>query len=211
MMLRSTPSTLNRMSNPSRRLVLAGGLGLAATIALASCANEQPAALNLPEIRFQDKAPFRLKASAVKIVDDAAVAAGSPEWANIFPTLPRKAMRNWGQDRLVADPAAANIARYRISEASIEHSLGEKAKGMFKAARQEKFMIRVAGDLEIRQPDGILIRAVSGKSWGEQSVPVDAKPADRKLAIDSLVRRVMAGFDREMETAIRANMADLAF
>ncbi len=127
------------------------------------------------------------------------------------PTVLRTAMRNWGQDRLVADPLAVNIARYRITEAAIEHSLGEKVKGVFKPDRREKFLIRVAADLEIHQGDDTLIRSVSAKSWGEESILVDEKPHARRLAIDSLVRRVMAGFDREKETAIRANMADLAF
>lgn len=204
-------SMISMRNDLRRRQVLAGGLGLAAAAVLAGCAIEAPPAAEIPEIRFLDKAPFRLKASTVEIVDEAPLAAGSPEWDNIFPTLPHKAMRNWGQDRLVAEPSAVNIARYRISEASIEYSPGEKVKGVFVPDRREKFLVRVAADLEVRLADGNLMRAVSGKSWGEESILADANPADRKLAVDGLVRRVMADFDREMETAIRANMADLAF
>lgn len=204
-------STISMQTNMRRRRVLAGGMGLAAAAVLASCTSGPPPAPAIPEIRFLDKPPFRLKASAVEIVDEAPAAPSSPEWENIFPTLPRNAMRNWGQDRLVSEPSAVNIARYRISEASIEYSPGEKAKGLFAPDRWEKFLIRVAADLEIRLADGNPIRSVSGKSWGEESILADADPFDRKLAIDGLVRRVMADFDREMEAAIRANMADLAF
>ena len=206
------PSILSMPIDPpgglSRRRFLIGTTAFAGVV-LAGCATPPPPEPAIPEIRFLSKPPFRLKAAVVDIVDEVPPAAPGPEWGNVFPTLPRTAMGNWARDRLVADPLAANMARFRITESAIQHTLGEKVKGVFKPDRREKFLIRVAADLEIRQPDGLVLRSVTGKSWGEESILVDEDPTARKKAIDGLVRRVMTEFDREMEAAIRANMADL--
>ncbi len=196
-------------SSLQRRRVLFAALAAAVLAAVGGCATDAQTPPPIPEIRFLSEPPIRLKASAIDIVDDTLSATSALEWGNIFRTLPRAAMRNWARDRLVADPLATETALFRITEAAIEYSAGDKVKGVFKPDRREKFLIRVAANLDIRRADGSLAKTISGKAWGAESILVDEEPAARKLAIDGLVRRVMADFDREMTASIRANMADL--
>jgi hypothetical protein len=196
-------------NNWSRRQVLAGAAAFAGLAAVSGCASPPPPAPAIPEIRFNDAPPIRLDVAAIDITDEAPSAPASPDWGNVFPTLPRTAMRNWGEDRLAAEPSATGLARFRIVEALVSHRMGEPVKGVFKAPRRETFTVRVAGVLDVPREAGKPAGTASANAWGEESLEVDTEPYARKQALDGLVRRVMADFDREMERAIRANMADL--
>lgn len=192
-----------------RRRLLAAGLAVGSLALLAGCAGEPSSRPEIPEIRFLSTPPISLRVPQIAIVDEAPPDPPGPAWANVFPTMPRAAMRNWASDRLAADPSATGSAAFRITEASVEYKAGEPVKGLFAPERRESFLIRVAADLEVRRADGSLEKTAVGKAWGQESFPVDQEPYARRLALDALVRRVMADFDREMEQAIRANMADL--
>jgi hypothetical protein len=190
-----------------RRFLGVAGAGVAAT-AMASCASPEPDT-KVAEIRFQDRPPLRLKASVVDVVNEAPPAPTEMNWANVFPTMPSVAMRNWGEDRLVAAGTPPGIARYCVTSALITHTIGEQASGLFAEGRRETFRIDVAAVLDVRRDAGGASRSVSATAWGEESIPVDEDPWQRRFFINGLVKRVMADFDRQMEGAIRANMADL--
>jgi len=121
-------------------------------------------------------------------------------------------MRNWGEDRLEAEPLGSGVARYRITQASVARELGDKPSGtdrLFGAEQRQTFTVRVAAELEVRRNDAGLVNAVSANSWGQESFAADADRFDLQRATDAFMRRVMADFDREMEAAIRANIANL--
>ena len=206
MMKRWTRSMPNSWS---RRQVLAGVAAFGGLAIVSGCASPPPARPAIPAIRFNDAPPIRLNVAIIDIADEAPPAAATPDWGNVFATLPRTAMRNWGEDRLAAEPAATGEARFRIVEALVSHRMGEPVKGVFKAPRRETFMVRVAGKLDVPPEEGKPAGTASANAWGEESLEVDTEPYVRTQALDGLVRRVMAEFDREMEQAIRANMAEL--
>ena len=199
----------------SRRSVLIGGLSLASVglggVGLVGCASNTPIQ-QVPEIRFQDEEPLRIAVDVVDIMDETAPEASSPEARGAFPTPPHKAMRNWGEDRLEAEPLGSGVARYRITQASVARELGDRPSGtdrLFGAEQRQTFTVRVAAELEVRRNDGGLVNAVSANSWGQESFAADADRFDLQRATDAFMRRVMADFDREMEAAIRANIANL--
>ena len=193
----------------SRRRFIATGLAAGSVLAIGACASPPPPNPPITEIRFQAKAPIELPAASISIRDDTAPPPPSPDWSNVFPTLPKTAMHTWGEDRLAAGRTTDGSAVYRITEAAIEHDPGKPVKGVLDPKRRETFIVRVAAVLEIRRADDTVAGTSTGQAWGQDSIQVDEEPYARRKAIDDLVRRVMAEFDREMERVIRANMAKL--
>ena len=197
----------------TRRQAVLGGAAFAGLAAASACSTPPPSEPAIPAIRFDAAPPIRLNVGAIGISDETPAPPASPDWGKVFATLPRDAMRNWGEDRLAPAPVpaggAAGTARFRIAEALVQHQPGEAVKGVFKAPRRETFTVRVAGVLEVPPQDGRAGGTASANAWGQESLEADTAPYARKLALDGLVRRVMAEFDREMERAVRANMAEL--
>ena len=114
----------DRRTRTGRRIRRAMGALLAcAALALAGCAPPPPPAY--PQIDFGGRAPIRIAAAALEVVDLYRPPLAAPHVEHVSPAIPSLVFKRWAERRLV--PAGGSAAlRVTIEDARIVETSGSR-------------------------------------------------------------------------------------
>ena len=187
-------------------------LGILAVLAgLAGCSSP-PSNTNFAEMTFRHLPPIELLANELNVESTAAATAGAQNVAYQFPTSPETALRNWARDRLVArgsgiSGASATFTILRAEATSQPLKTDSGFTGMFKQELSNRYDVRVAASLTIRDRNG-RNGHVEARAEHSATVREDATLAERQKIMYDMTEKMMTEFNTAMEGNIRTYLRD---
>ncbi len=191
-------------SFPRKRLI-----ALAAVIGLAACDTADPAK-PLPRLTYDHLAAISLAVSRVEVVNRYQAPLRRPNVDHRFDTRPGDALADWARSRIKAVGGPAT-ARFIIEDASAVEErlrLDTSLKGVFKKEQSARYLIRLAGALEILDAGGRRAGNASARVIQGRTTPEDATLNELRTEWFTLIEKGMTAFDKEMEKNVRRFLAN---
>ncbi|MDH5188090.1 MAG: hypothetical protein OEW37_03930 [Rhodospirillaceae bacterium] len=192
----------------SRNLLVVGILS--AGLILGGCASTPPAS-TLPEIGFSHLEKINIQAGSVEIVSEYKSSLNAPFVEHRFPTSPEKAAIKWAKSRLVAVGASPAKVRFIIIDASVREEPVEKQKtgivGIFTTEPTADYFAKLEAKLVIEQAPGQTVGEIRVIAERNILIHEDVSLAGRERIWLELVETLVADFNNEMESQIRANLS----
>ena len=122
-----------------------------------------------------------------------------------FPISPHSALKKWALHRL---QLAGNFgtARFIIIKANVTETRLNRDKtitGLFKQEASERYDASVEARLEILDKQGILLAAANSRASWSQTVREDTSLTERRRIWFSMIEKLMARFNDNMEEQIQ--------
>jgi hypothetical protein len=195
------------------RLSLSGLIVLAAALSgtLAGCGNEPPPRPSFADLRFTSAPPLRLGVAAVEIDDEYRPNFDPPHFEQRLPVPLPHVADNWARDRL--QPAGTSgRAVAVITDASVVEIMLPKETGLsatFTNQLDTQYEARVGIRVELRDDRGLTTRMAAGHAERSMTLVEGTTLDERDHKLYQMERELMADLDRQLETQIRANFANL--
>lgn len=156
--------------------------------------------------------PLTFRLGSVTLVDAADGIEADPDLIGAFSRPPHQVVRDWAVARLHGTPGQPGRLVVDVKEASAARTQLDTTpgvRGWFTRDQVERVTIRLAVHLEAQRNDGSLIASADARASSNRTFGQRLAPADRRAALDALLQQALVALDREMETQVRAQMADL--
>ena len=124
---------------------------------------------------------------------------------NRFPISPHSALKKWALHRLQL-AGNAGTARFLIIKANVTETKLNRDKtitGLFKQEASERYDASVEGRLEILDKQGSLLAAVNSSANWSQTVREDTSLTERRRIWFSMIEKLMARFNDNLEELIQ--------
>lgn len=179
-----------------------------AALALAGCSAPPPAAY--PAIDFGDRAPIRIAAAALEVVDLYRPPLVAPHAEHVSPAIPSLVFKRWAERRLVPAGGSATlrvtIEDARIVETSLE--VNESLTGVLVNEHASRFEGRGAVTVALVDAAGNALATARGAAVRDITVAENATLREREDTLYALVGRMAADMDAVLEENIRRYFAD---
>jgi len=182
-----------------------------AVLALGGCTTESPL-VEFAGITFHHLPSIKLRVFDIQIDNKVPANVLAPHVAHKFPVPPVNALRRWVEDRL-RPTGSRGTARFTILQAdAIETKLkiDEGIRATFTKEQSESYLVTVSASLEVFDEKGIRRAFVEAKSDRRQTVPEDISLTGRRRVWFTIIEKLMAEFNAEMEHNIRHYMTEYA-
>lgn len=192
-------------SAPLRRAM--GALLPCALLAFAGCSAPPPAAY--PPIDFGGRAPIRIAAAALEVVDLYRPPLAAPHAEHVSPAIPSLVFKRWAERRLV--PAGGSAAlRVTIEDARIVETplkVNESLTGMLVNEHASLFEGRGEVTVALVDAAGTALATARGIAVRDVTVAENATLREREDTLYALVGRMAADLDAVLEENIRRYFA----
>ena len=193
------------------RLSLSGLMVLALAIPLAACGNEPPPRQSFADLRFTNEPPLRLGVATIEINDEYRPNFDPPHYEQRFPIPLPHVADNWARDRLQPVGTSGRAVAVIIDASAVEISLPKETgiTATFTNQLDTQYHARVGIRVEARDDRGGAARMA--EAHAERSVTtVEGTTLDeRDRMLYQMEAELMADLDRQLETQIRNNFANL--
>lgn len=180
------------------------------SLTLAGCMSPPPAPPPVfPRISFQTRPQFVLDAAQLELDDHNAPPLVPPQVGHLFPISPVQAIRDWTQDRLVANGRGSGTLRVTILSAdAVQTSLPRTGgiRGAFTRDQSEAYTVTLAVRIDLRDGSGNRASA-EARAVRSGTVAEDVTDNDRKLTWYKLTEGAISALDVELDRQIRQNFA----
>jgi len=182
------------------RLLVVMGLG--------ACAQSAPPVQTLPEITFVHHAPIALDVAVIDVIDQSKATAEGRNVAHQFPTSPKKAIKTWVRDRLVAAGSTGSAQVVILEGSAIETKLAKKTgvTGLFTNDQSERYTTQANVRIDIFDQNGNKIAYSAAQTNRNVSLAEDVSLLEREKAWFELVEKMMADFNTAMESNIKTHL-----
>ena len=176
-------------------------------LGLAGCEASAPTP-KLPEMTFRHLPAISLDVLNIKIVSKTNHGIEAPHIGHQFPTPPEKAMTRWAEDRLQSG-GSSGTAIFTILEAD---ATGKSLKidtgvtGVFRKQLSDRYTVMVEARLDIFDSRGRSQAFATANATHTTTAREDISLHDRRQLWFELLEKLMAEFDKTMETQIRINL-----
>ena len=192
----------DRIIRIDRRALLA-----CAALALAGCSPPPPPAY--PQIDFGGRAPIRVAAAALEVVDLYRPPLAAPYVEHVSPAIPSLVFKRWAERRLV--PAGGDAAlRVTIEDARIVETrleVNESLTGMLINEHASLFEGRGEVTVALVDAAGNALATARGVTVRDITVAENATLREREDTLYALVGRMAADLDAVLEENIRRYFA----
>ncbi|HTH97910.1 MAG TPA: hypothetical protein VL574_10870 [Stellaceae bacterium] len=194
----------------SHRILAA--FGLATLLSLGACSSSAPPPPVLGDIRFQDRPPYRMLASAVEFDDQFQPSFRPPQVEQNMSVPPQRAMHNWIADRIqAADPSSPNHIQVTITDARVVAvPLQPTLTGLqatFTSQQTTRYEAHVAMTIAIIDGHGLPVRRASANASLSRSISEDATVNDRDRLLWDMSRQVTSALGQQLERQIDGGFA----
>ncbi|WP_148561003.1 hypothetical protein [Magnetospira sp. QH-2] len=176
-------------------------------VTLAACDTAAPERPSL-SLSFTQQGPLNLDVTGVRVESRYFPPMQDPNVDHEFPVPPLTAMRSWASDRLRAR-GANGIAVLMIEDASARKEglkTDRGVSGLFKNEQSDRYHVRVAATLEIRDTRGNVLATASTRASRSVTTPEGITLAERDRVWFEITDELMQDFDDEMERRMRLHM-----
>jgi hypothetical protein len=174
-------------------------------LGLAGCQAPSEPMPNYAAPSFSDKAPFRLNASDIRVVEVYEPPLTPPNVDHLSPVSPGNAMKRWISDRLVAAGTTGSV-EVEILDASITETplpVTSGVKGSFTNDQQLRYRGNLKVQIKYYSGNNALSEAQAEASATKSlTVAEDATVLDREKALVSISSELVRMIDRELEKQI---------
>ena len=160
---------------------------------------------DLPELTFRHLKPISLGVVKIELTSISNSEKNSETLVNRFPISPHTALKKWALHRLQL-AGNAGTARFIIIKANVTETKLNRDKtitGLFKQEASERYDASVEGRLEILDKQGSLIGAANSSASWSQTVREDTSLTERRRIWFSMIEKLMARFNDNMEEQIQ--------
>ena len=194
------------------RLSLSGLIVLAALAApLAGCGSGPPPQQTFADLRFTNEPPLRINVVSIQVNDEYRPNFDPPHFEQRLPIPLPHVADNWARDRL--QPAGTSgRAVAVITDASVVEIMLPKETGLsatFTNQLDTQYEARVGIRVELRDDGGLTVRMAAGHAERSMTLVEGTTLDERDHKLYQMERELMADLDRQLETQIRANFANL--
>lgn len=184
---------------------------LGAVLALSACASDQPLPGPVPQLGFSHLAPLTFNVSRVDITSDYVSPMAAPNVEYQLPTSPQRAMTDWAEARLRANPGGGTqtVASFVIEDAAVIETKLKKSTGitgLMTYEPTERYDARATASLTLKDPltgSNGMIRVSASRT---AEVHENATLAEREQIWVELVENLMADFNTQAENQVHAHM-----
>ena len=174
---------------------------------LAGACETPPPIQTFAEITFAHLEPLNINVAKVEVENAYRTGGESGHVENRFPVPPVKAMEQWVVDRLkpIGGPASGKL-RLVITDAGVLETVLKKdksAKGVFTKQQSHRYDLTAGGRLEIYDAAGARAGYSVAKATRTVTTREDINLNEREKIWFGATEKLMADFNREMETNIR--------
>jgi hypothetical protein len=185
--------------------------GLLVVTMLAGCGGEPPPRPDFADLRFNAEPPLRLGVAAVEVNDEYRPNFDAPHFEQRFPIpLPHLA-DTWARDRLQAAGTSGRAVAVITDASAVEINLPKETgiTAAFTNQLDTQYNARIDIRVEIRDDRGVTMR--TARAHAERSITtVEGTTLDeRDRMLYRMETELMADLDKQLETQIRANFANL--
>lgn len=183
-------------------------LGLCTALLFAGCSAPPPAAY--PPIGFGDRAPIRVAAAALEVVDLYRPPLAAPHVEHASPAIPSLVFERWAERRLVPAGGGA-VLRVTIEDARIVETpleVNESLTGILVNEHASRFEGRGAVTVALVDAAGNALATARGVTARGVTVAENATLREREDTLYALVRRMAADLDAVLEENVRRYFAD---
>lgn len=184
-----TASFRPRWTLPGRHLLACAAL--LPLLALAACGGGDSAPMSYPKVSYDYLTPLRLNVASVDIDDSLPPSSNPRDVSALAPTPPVEALRQMGQDRLIATGSSGR-AVFVIDEASI-------------TAVRDHYDGKMTVHLDVTTSDGQRSGYAEARVSRTSSITSDA-PNNTRAALNQLVTQMMADMNVEFEYQVRRSL-----
>ena len=177
-------------------------------LVVAACALPPP--IVYPEIGFADRAPIRIAASLLEVVDLYRPPLRPPHVEHLAPAIPSIVVRRWAEQRLVPVGGAARL-RVTIEDARIVETplaVDDSLTGVLTVEQAARLDGRVAVTVALIGPAGEPLASASGEATRARTVPEDATLNEREELMFQIVEDLAAALDEVLSANVRRYFAD---
>ena len=192
----------------SHQFFLLAGI-LTAGLIVVGCASTPPASA-LAEIGFSHLEKINIKADSVEIASEYKSPLKLPFVEHRFPTSPEKAAINWAKSRLIGVGGNGVKVRFVIVDASVREEPVEKQKtgivGIFTKEPTADYFAKLETRLIVERAAGQVAGEIRVIAERNILIHEDVSLAERERIWLELIENLMADFNGEMESQIRAHL-----
>lgn len=183
-------------------------LSMAAAGLAAGCARPDPT-LRFADLTFTGRAPIRLDAATVEVVDAYRMPLADPNVEHRAPLAPSGAAERWARDVLQA-AGRQGRAVFTVDTGSLVESRLQTTGGVtgwFTVDQAERYDATIAGRLELFGGDGRRLGSAQAEASRYQTIAENASLNDRQRLWYSLVEATAKDFAGAIERAIRERLS----
>lgn len=187
-------------------------LFLASIGVLAGCASsvEQQ---RLPSLSYGHLGALNLDTARIEVASEFVAPLKAPNIEHQVPEAPEKAMRQWGNDRLLA-AGKSGTARLTILDSSVTETrlpMDKGISGAFKKEQASRFDSAVEARLELFDDRGFRRGIAAARVTLSRTIGEEATLNERDKALFTLVEDLMKQFNVQMEANIREHLGGFLF
>ncbi|MDX9860525.1 MAG: hypothetical protein RBS99_06365 [Rhodospirillales bacterium] len=175
-----------------------------ATLALAACGTTAPMEKQVAVL----PPPIGLDVARIEVVSKVQASSTRPHVEGLLPTTPEQALRDWANNRLVAQ-GQSGVARFTITDAAIvEEDLPRDVgmPGLLRAPQTVRYNATAAAILEVLdEPNAREGRAAARVAFSRTIWP-DASPEAHQDLWQGMIAPLVSAFDSEMTENIRGHL-----
>ena len=160
---------------------------------------------DLPDLTFKHLKPISLGVVKIELTSLPNSEKDTTTLSHRFPISPHSAMKKWALHRLQL-AGNAGTARFIIIKANVTETKLNRDKtitGLFKQEASERYDASVEGRLEILDKQGSLIGTANSSASWSQTVREDTSLTERRRIWFSMIEKLMARFNDNMEEQIQ--------
>jgi len=195
----------------SMRLSLAGPMVLALAASLAACGSDPPPRQNFADLRFTTEPPLRIGVAAIAIEDEYRPNFDPPHFEQRFPIPLPHVADNWARDRLRPVGTSGRAVAVIVDASAVEINLPKETgiSATFTNQQDMQYHARVGIRVEARDERGRTMRMAEAHAERSMTTVEGTTLDERDRMLYRMETELMAELDRQLETQIRNNFANL--